>query len=272
MVLHCAGDAATDLSVSARHRETLARQAAALKLDTILAGLDVLSATKARLRGSNHGRVLLEMALVRLGRLDDLVSLAQVAHWLGGGERRAAGAGPPEAVKKKPPNGAEGPAGLQALPRGPVPLSEQSLPAVWGDLLAQVGPMAAAHLGKAGPPAISGPNSLVLRFPARYNQERDYCQEPTRAQRIEELLRKITGQPCQLRIESVGSGAVLAPEEAAEDGVNSPPRSRLKRADAVQEPLLKRAIDVLGAQVVHVDDGFGAAPAAGAPAPDAEEM
>ena len=54
-------------------------------LDTILAGLDVLSSTRARLRNSNHGRVLVEMALVRLGRLDDLVSLTQLAQ--GAGQR-----------------------------------------------------------------------------------------------------------------------------------------------------------------------------------------
>src|SRR5262249_34227101 len=75
MVVHCTGAAARDLSVPARLRETLGKQAAALKLDSILAGLDVLSGTKSRMRSSNHGRVLLEMALVRLGRLDDLMAL-----------------------------------------------------------------------------------------------------------------------------------------------------------------------------------------------------
>src|SRR5258708_7402055 len=70
MVVHCAGAEARDLSVHAQHRETLTRQATSVKLDSILAGLDILSATKSRLRGSNHGRILIEMALVRLGRLD----------------------------------------------------------------------------------------------------------------------------------------------------------------------------------------------------------
>src|SRR6202030_190346 len=52
MVVHCAGTEARDLSVPGRHRDTLARQARAMTLDTILAGLDVLSATRARLRNS----------------------------------------------------------------------------------------------------------------------------------------------------------------------------------------------------------------------------
>src|SRR5262249_7529043 len=101
------------------HRDALARQAAGLKLDTILAGLDVLNTAKARLRGSGHPRVLMEMALVRLSRLDDLVSLTQLAQWLGqpqaaraagpraqppgvkpGGGRSPAPVPPPEGVKK----------------------------------------------------------------------------------------------------------------------------------------------------------------------------
>jgi DNA polymerase-3 subunit gamma/tau len=271
MVLHCAGDAAKDLSIAPRHRETLAKQATALKLDTILAGLDVLNTTKFRLRGSNHGGVLMEMALVRLGRLDDLVSLGQVAQWLsqpagqavGQASRLSSGmtggtpVSPPEGVKKKPVTSAvEAPP--EAAPAAvALPLSEETLPRVWQEVLAQAGPMMVRQLEKAQPPAIFGPNTLVLRFDGRYNSEREYCSEPSRVQRIEESLRKVTGHACQLRIESVGSGAVAAPAESAADATNQQPRSRLKRAEAVQDPLLKRAVDVLGAQVLHMDDDFG---------------
>jgi DNA polymerase-3 subunit gamma/tau len=265
MVLHCAGAEARDLSVAPRHRPTLAKQAAALRLDTILAGLDVLNSTKARLRGSNHGRVLMEAALVRLGRLDDLVALSQLAQWLAqpgsAPAARGVAAAPPEAEKKKPLTTAAEILGGSAAAPTEVPLTDESLPRVWQEVLAQAGPMMASQVGKAGTPAIFGPNSLVLRFDARYNAERDYCSEPSRVQRIEDLLRKVTGHACQLRIESVGSGAVTASPEAAVEATNSLPRSRSKRAEAVQDPLLKRAVDVLGAQVVHLDDDFGAAPA-----------
>ncbi len=259
MVLHCAGAEAKDLSVAPRHRETLMKQAAALKLDTILAGLDVLNSTKFRLRGSNHGRVLMEMALVRLGRLDDLVSLNQLAQWLAqpgsAPQPAAATAAPPEGVKKKLLSASAEAAAAPAT----LPLTEQSLPRVWQEVLAQVGPMMAGQLEKAGPPAIFGPNTLVLRFDARYNAEREYCSEPSRVQRIDESLRKVTGHAWQLRIDSVGSGAVAATSEAAADATTSQPRSRSKRAEAVQDPLLRRAVEVLGAQVVHLDDDFGAA-------------
>jgi DNA polymerase-3 subunit gamma/tau len=277
MVLHCAGSAAQDLSVAPRHRATLTRQASALSLDSILAGLDILNTTRARLRGSVHARVLLEMALVRLGRLAHLVALAQVSHWLNDAERavplnpaaprtvRQAAPGPEEDLKKKPPPPAE----AQETERPT--LSEHSLPTLWQEMLTQVGGMLAGHLEKAGLPAITGPNTLVLRFPPRYNHEYAFCQEPERYQRIEAVLRTLVGQQFQLRIETAGSGAAPEPDNVAA-GATSPPRSRQQRAEAVPEPLLRRAIDVLGAQVVHMDEGFGVVPATAVERPpDTEE-
>src|SRR5262249_12368752 len=82
VVLRCAGAEAPDLSVPRRHRETLLQQANALSLDTILAGLDILNGARARLRNSNHGRLLVEMALVRLARLEDLVPVSQLVQSL----------------------------------------------------------------------------------------------------------------------------------------------------------------------------------------------
>src|SRR5439155_11575138 len=46
MVVQCAGAEAKDLSVAERHRPTLEKQAQALSPDAVLAGLDVLSATR----------------------------------------------------------------------------------------------------------------------------------------------------------------------------------------------------------------------------------
>jgi DNA polymerase-3 subunit gamma/tau len=282
MVLNCTGGEAADLSVSARHRDTLARQAAALKLDTVLAGLEVLSATRGRLKFSNHPRVLLEMALVRLSRLEDLVPLTQLAQWLSqapaarpdgspppaAARKPAVTVPPPESVKKKPPATPEA-----APPAGPLPLGPDTLPRIWQEILAQAGPIMASKLQEGEGLAISGPNTLVIRFPARYNQAREFCQEPGRVARLEEWLRRITGQACQLRIEAVSGGPTAENAGAADDSASLPSRYRRQRAEVQQEPLLKRAIDVLGAQIVHVDDGFGTAPAAAerGDVPDGEE-
>ncbi|MBV9122240.1 MAG: DNA polymerase III subunit gamma/tau, partial [Planctomycetes bacterium] len=163
MVVHCAGLEGRDLSVSRKYRETLGKQAAGLSLDTILAGLDILAATKARLRGSHHGQVLVEMALVRLSRLEDLVSLSQLAQWLGqnrgpegkspapgqagASPRSAAGAraspppsrpsSPPEGVKKNSLSPSEG-SQNQGVDTPRSPLTGETVPQVWREVLAQV--------------------------------------------------------------------------------------------------------------------------------------
>jgi DNA polymerase-3 subunit gamma/tau len=115
MLVATAGADVAGLNATGKFKDTIAGQSATVPLDTILAGLDILQATLARLRGSTHGRVLLEMAIVRLSRLDDLVSLSQLAQMLQGGDRPtpapvarpaspqslAARPADPEAAKKK---------------------------------------------------------------------------------------------------------------------------------------------------------------------------
>src|SRR5207249_2065701 len=49
MIVQCAGEEGQDLSVTAKNRAALVQQATSVKLDTILAGLDVLNATSASL-------------------------------------------------------------------------------------------------------------------------------------------------------------------------------------------------------------------------------
>jgi hypothetical protein len=142
-----------------------------------------------------------------------------------------------------------------------VALTEETLPVVWREVLTLAPRLLASDLEKSEKPAISGPNTLVLRFPLRYNAAREYCQESSRVARVEEVLKRVTGQAWQLRVESI-SGGVSADPSSGDDTVTQPSRYRRQRAEAEQEPLLKRAIDVLGAQIVHMDEEFGAAPVA----------
>jgi DNA polymerase-3 subunit gamma/tau len=269
MVVRCAGPEARDLSVPPRHREALTRQAGSLALDTILAGLDILAATKARLRGSDHGRVLVEMALIRLARLEDLASVVQLAEMLAGGGRPPPGPPPPSRGQMQAV--APGPrlaqlAADRSVPPPPPPqastaLTAESLPRIWADALSQTPPMMRSDLEKAGSLAISGPNTLVLRFGNEYNAQREHCQDPKRVEKVEGILRSLTGQAVTLRIESGGGDRPGRPAAAPEDADNSQSRSRRQREEALREPLVKRAIEVLGAQIVRVDEGFGAMPA-----------
>ena len=64
MLLNSAGGDPGAVGMSGSNREELKRQAAKVSLDAVLAGLDVLTTTKSRLRGSSYALVLLEMAVV----------------------------------------------------------------------------------------------------------------------------------------------------------------------------------------------------------------
>jgi DNA polymerase-3 subunit gamma/tau len=276
MVVHCAGGEAPALNASTKHQAALAEQARRLSLDTILAGLDVLSSTRARLRTSNHGRVLFEMALVRLGRLDDLVSLAQLAQALskpaGPGTPSTASNGPGTAdpAKKKSVSGPETtarpPAAANVAARSadaPAPrreLTAESLQTLWPGILTQLGQFLRNDLEKAGIPAISGPNTLALRFPSEYNASCERCQDPEKLTRIEQLLLRETGQKCHVRIESLSKPTDNSSSSAriAGEPDNSQSRSLQPRDEAAQPPLVQWARDLLGARLIKADPDFGA--------------
>jgi DNA polymerase III subunit gamma/tau len=254
MVVHCAGVEGRDLSVPSRHRETLVRQAKALNLDTILAGLDILSLAKGQLKNSNHGRTLVEMALVRLGRLESLVALPQLVRLLYSQRGAAAVVSapvsvlPPEGAKKKSPD--PGPENGAANPQ---PLSQANLPEIWAQTLRKLPGMLARSLEKGGLPAISAPNKLVLRCPIKYNEAEKH---------VEAALKELTGQPWVLQVEDSSDAANLKSPGAANPRRNA-------REEAEKLPLIKRAIDALGATFQHVDPNFGSLSSAGTNADNA---
>jgi hypothetical protein len=102
-----------------------------------------------------------------------------------------------------------------------------------------------------------------LRFPVDYNQSREHCQEPSRLARVEEAMRKVTGQSWNIRVETSSSPDTRPHGTDAEaEAVSGVRPRRDDRAEAEKDPLVKRAVEVLGASLVRVDEGFGSAPAA----------
>src|SRR5262249_34565296 len=203
-----------DLNIAEHHQETARQQARAHTLDTLLAGLDVLTTTKSRLRTSAHGQVLLEMAVVRLSRLDELIPLSQLAQSIshsdaetaaparstaaptstassgGNGSKKNGTTGLPEAVQAVA-NGVRAPP--ETAPAA-VPIGDANLLQVWDKVKFDLGAMFAGQLARAGLPAIVGPKTLVLRFPNQYNHAYDYCRDPGRAQHVEGVLKRLSGQ------------------------------------------------------------------------------
>jgi DNA polymerase-3 subunit gamma/tau len=306
MLVSVAGPTAPDLNAAPSQRPTLVNQAGALSLDIILAGLDMLAAARGRLRIVNHGRVLLEMALVRIGRLDELVSVTQLIQSAGsghpaqqlqrggttlrptpgGGLSSPTSTGPEssagevrtgefvDAVKKKSTGPAE-----PTAPGPAVVLNEESLPQVWAEVLAQVGPMHAGNLKKAGLPAISGPNALALSFPPSYNDAQAYCQDPAKVQRLEDVIRTRTGHAWAVRVErrpEVGrNGHGPKPAAPPTDGGPANRVAAAGRDEVLKHPLFQKVFERLGASphLTQIESGFSVdgPPAPPRPADDEEE-
>src|SRR5205085_12356690 len=86
-------------------------------------------------------------------------------------------------------------------------LDTANLPVLWPQFLQSLPQIMASQLAKGGLPAISGPNTLVFRFPLAYNGEREHCSVPERLERLETGLAKATGKTWKVRIEAAVNSA-----------------------------------------------------------------
>ena len=266
MVVNCAGLENQSLSVGSELKPMLKEQAEHLSADTIMAGIDVLVGAKNKMRFSGHARVLFEMALVRLCQLENLVPLSQLAQWVhqGGAE---AGVRPKSASNQSlPRNQSSGSApplekkklDEPAQPPAIRPLQAEFLQEIWQQVISQAGLMLSRELGKAINVAIFGPNTLVVRFPLGYNRQGEQYLDSSRLAKVEEILSKIVGQPCSLRMEIAEAEAGnVEPGTQAAAPVPAAPRARKAKAEIAQIPLVGKAIDTLSSQIVHMDEDFG---------------
>ena len=274
MLAGCGSDL-RDLPLSPPAREAIQKQPGTVSLDTVLAGLEILTTTKARMRGSSHAQVLIEMAVVRLARIDELLSVTQL---LNGSIAPAqtsrspvvtSGSGTPadthnniadESKKnalKTPGNTANESLSVVGRDAGTVlSLTDATLPVVWQRLqhyLADKAPILASHVKSAQSTAIFGPNALVFRFTIDYHHSLEACSTELNVQRLQEALQKITGAPAVVRCELVGTAAAKGDTPLPGPVVN--PAAERKR-NLMGLPLFKKAADALGAQIWHVDDAF----------------
>ncbi len=273
MLVSCGGPDVRELPGTPNQLEAVKKHVQNVSLDAILGGLEVLTATKTRMRGSTHTQVLLEMAVVRLCRLGELLSVGQLVQLLTQpGAASAANAGSPAPLRIAPatvqPNteGAKKNDLTAARPSGngsinqeqsTIPLTESSLPAVWGRFLQYAGekyPILAKHLSLSSSYANSGPNTLVIRFPVSYNDAKEACAAEANTQRIQEALRRITGQAVAVRYESDHSAAAKPGTNGAAATAPVAPTDRKRSLGSL--PLFKKASEALGAQIWHVDDDF----------------
>src|SRR4029079_19550777 len=271
LIVNCGGPDVHELPLTPSQKEAALEQARQLSLDASLAGLDIWTAVKGRMRDSSHAQVLLEMAVVRLARLDELLSVGTLVTALSQGEvvmgarnvgsarAGAAGIEAADSIKKNGP-----------LMRGPGPsgegsndeeatqtLTESTIPEIWNRLnryLSEKAPILASHLRVASLPAIFGPNSLAIRFSSEYNHAYEACDGEANLRRIEDALKQVTGMPIKVYFELVTSSAPGFP--APPPVAARVPQAADRKKQLMRLPLFRRAGEALGAQIWHVDEDF----------------
>lgn len=255
-------------------KKATARLLEGISLDMIFAGLEILLTAKGRLRTTGQGQIVVEMALIRLSQVADLVPLSaiaqQLAHLTGNAMPARLGPSPPKATGAArtpnpglPSSSASNTVAMRSPePASPKPESDASLPlnagnmaVIWAEVLDKAGPMLKGHLEKATKRSLKAsegirPAIISLGFPRHCEADMKNCQ--SRSSRIEELFKRITGQPVTLRVELLPESSGAPPVEPV-----AAIRPQDQRKAALQEPLVRQAVDQLGAQLLRHDEGFG---------------
>lgn len=242
-------------------------------LETILAAVQILDQSIVRMKQSTQVRMLVEMALIRVCRLEDLEQLASLAAQLRqpSGTPVARSTSAPATLPKAPQAPRAQPdaqpqkkneVAAENADRQPAKAADQppiELPAgrsAWTQALAALadsGEMA-ADLGKlATDVAISGPNTLAVLFPHQYTYQRSACERPDRKARLEEAVSAAAGQTVRLEFKLGGSPP---PREAEKPASHAPTlvQKAQRRREMEKHPLVRQAMELFDAEVEHVSE------------------
>jgi len=246
--------------------------AQSMGVERILAVLQVLEQAAGQLRSSINGRIVAEMALVRvahLDRLDDIAGLIEslqdgaTPSWqaasAGGRGRKAASQKaapkknsaavtdgsvapqPAKAADPLPPEKSE-PQPADTPDLEPLELTEERVNRLWREVLEGLSGLVADQAGQCEYVAISAPNRLVARFPAKYNLSKEFCAAPEQKSRLEQALSAAAGGRVQIDFELLPEDD-QAPERSPE---RKSVLERRHRAEIVSRPIVRRAIELFG--------------------------
>ncbi len=271
----CGSDAFLYTSPSRSEQvETASKQ---IGLNALLAMMQILDQTLARMRLSTQGRILAELALVRISQLEELEDLSNLIAQLQTGDRvtlldaPAASASPPDStaataaarLKKKfettvaatgPAVGSENPEDAVSSSRPPsndepaINLSPSNVTDVWNRALKRLTGMVVDQARQFESVALAGANRLVVRFKPAHSIFKATCERPEQVTRFEKALREVAGRPIRVEFALSEDGPPV-PEPTAR-AVS--PHQRL--AEVTKHPLIRQAAELFGAQPVRVDE------------------
>jgi DNA polymerase-3 subunit gamma/tau len=250
--------AETLLHTAPAEHERLVEAGKQLGLETILAIMQIIDHTLARLRYSTQGRTLAEMALVRIANLENLDELADLIAEVRSGAPAPAGpvsdGGTTRApiAKKKADlmGGANGARDLVAATadRPAIELTDETVQAVWKEALANLSDLLAENAALSESVAIRMPNRLVVTFRAKYTSCKAFCERPEQLTKLEMAVAEVAGCPIRLEL------TLLDDEPAAEKPVSRPAGNRQRMAEKAEHPMIRRASELFDATPVRIEE------------------
>lgn len=255
-------------SVSADHRPTVESHAKTWGLQTVMAALQILSETRSQMARVSYGRVLAELALVRISLLENLEELQQVvkaltrtngkltlpissSQTISAVPAEAKTAPPETSPPQKKNENAEQPVTSATSPAKIVPDLGKSLEEIPQDLLPQlistIGDKLQPHVKTLSAIAISGPNHLDLRFSKSYDFSKRICEKTENREQLQRILSQILGIPVQISI------SFLAEEVSSTPQPTDPRRQRVSAPEPEDHPFVSRVMQIFGASLVNIE-------------------
>ena len=291
LVAAVGAESTTFLYVPKQAQAQLREDARNLGVQTILASMQILDQTLARLRYSVHARTLAELAVVRIACLEDLDELAQLVEELRGAPAAAGQASsglrpsmastsaPASTLKKKaepltaPPSVEASPPSRSAqasppgepsvvesasLPAPSPPLDEAQFRGLWPQVLEELPGLTRSQLTEGldvrfGLPIAScAPNRLVLGINEEYISKKAYLERPEQLAKLEKALVSVTGRAWQVVFEVNRSEQPDQPRPVA--AAARPVGTRERMQEMSQHPLVRRTIELFDAHPLRVEE------------------
>lgn len=232
-----------------------------LGVQKLLAVVQVLDQTAARMRVSTHTRTLAEMAIVRICHLEDLDQLSALIPQLKSG---VAAPSAPAPVKKnviaKPPVSAPT---AQATPQpvaasdaatatevesttetavqasppaGDNPLTADNVEEIWKQVLNSLSGMVTDHAAEADEISLDDRGRLSISFGESFH--RDFCEKPANRTRIDQALQSICGNKVNFVLKTHQRS------DAPKKATTPLPSRRQQQANIATEPFVRRALEL----------------------------
>ncbi len=254
------------LHSTAEEYSALAETGRQLGAETLLAMLQIMDQALVRMRASIHPRVLLEIAIIRICRLEALDDIAGLINQLQSGTipvattatRPAVAAPspvrPPVAAPITPPpekkTESVTPTAVEGGPStaSTVAVFNGDALQIWQQTLDALADITADMCRFASKVATSGPNRLAVSFPGEYISQKEFCERQTNRSRIEQALQSVSGAP--LRVDFDLLPVTTKPVERV-----APTSKRQLLKDRERHPLVQQAMEVFQAEMVDVVEG-----------------